>query len=324
VTSRTFRWLKQGLIFAPDGRFEWMQTHAQNPAVLPLDDRLRVYFNCRARKDASGNVKAYSTFVDLDRADPKRVIAVHDRPILQLGDPGTFDEFGVMSGTVLPVGDEVWVYYVGWSRTVGVPYNHAIGLATSQDDGVTFSRYGRGPIITRAPNEPFIQNSPFVTRIGNDFHMWYSTGLGWKLHAGAYESIYVLVHATSGDGVHWERDGVPCIRALVEDECQTNPCVIRIGDHYHMWFCYRYGADFRNAGRGYRIGYAWSGDLRVWHRQDSLGELPPSVGETWDSQMVCYPCVIEVNGTLHMFYSGNYFGQTGFGYALLDESGAHI
>lgn len=295
-----------------------MQTHAQNPAVLPLEDRLRVYFNCRARKAADGMVQAYSTFVDVDRSDPGRVLALSDRPILQLGEPGTFDQFGVMSGTVLHTDDEVWLYYVGWSRTSGVPYQHAIGLAISRDGGRTFTRYDRGPIITRTPDEPFIQNSPFVLKIGDVFHMWYSTGLGWIEHAGSMESIYVLVHATSADGVHWTRNATPCVPAIVEYECQTNPSVIRLGARYHMWFCYRYGVDFRTAGRGYRIGYAWSDDLVSWHRDDACGELPPA-DEGWDSEMVCYPCVVEIDRRLYMFYSGNHFGQTGFGYAVLDD-----
>jgi len=316
---RRFSWIRRGRIFAPDGRYAWMYSHAQNPAVLALPDRLRVYFNCRGLKGQDGNVEAYSTFVDLDRANPSKVIAVHDRPILELGQPGTFDQFGVMSGTVIRSDDEVWVYYVGWSRARGVPYHHAIGLAVSKDDGCTFVRYGLGPILTRTPEEPFIQNSPFVLKVGDMFHMWYSTGLGWITQGGAPESIYVLVHAMSEDGINWRRNGTPCVPFLVDHECQTNPSVIRIGDRYHMWFCYRYGLDFRNADRGYRIGYAWSEDLESWHRDDTLGALAPSNEPGWDSQMVCYPCVVELGGRLTMFYSGNYFGQTGFGYAQLAE-----
>lgn len=294
-----------------------MQSHAQNPAVLALNDRLRVYFNCRTKRDDRGSVRAYATYVDVDRADAKQIVAVRDRPILDLGEPGTFDQFGVMSGTVVRHGNEVFLYYVGWTRSYGVPYHHAIGLAISRDDGTTFERYGKGPIVTRKPNEPFIQNSPFVTKIGELFHMWYSTGLRWIEHAGAMESVYVLVHATSHDGKEWIRDGLPCVEAIAEDECQTNPCVVKIADRYHMWFCFRYGTDFRNSDRGYRIGYAWSQDLVRWHREDASGDLPPAPGNEWDSQMVCYPCVIEIDGRLLMFYSGNHFGESGFGYAVL-------
>jgi predicted GH43/DUF377 family glycosyl hydrolase len=315
--GRTFRWRKAGRVFSPDGRYPWMHSHAQNPSVLVLPDRVRVYFNCRAAKGPDGNTSANATFVDVDRADPGKVVAVHDRPVLPLGELGTFDQFGVMIGNVVAVGSEVWAYYVGWSRCQGVPYNHAIGLAISRDGGVTFSRFAQGPIISRSPAEPFIQNSPFVSVIDGRFHMWYSSGTRWLDRGAGVESVYVMMHATSRDGVSWDREGTPCVPYRVDDECQTNPSVLRVGSRFHMWFCYRHGLDFRNPARGYRIGHAWSDDLRSWVRDDEAGELAPS-NEGWDSEMVCYPCVFELDGRTLMLYSGNYFGRDGFGYAVLD------
>ena len=319
-----FHWNKKGRIFFPDGRYEWMQSHAQNPSVLILEDRVRVYFTCRGQKDAQEKFAAVGTFVELARENPSEVLYVHDRPLLPFGGPGTFDQFGVMPGCVLRVGKEVWLYYVGWIRCEGVPYNHAIGLMKSADGGVTFDRCGRGPLFGRTLNEPFLQNSPFVMRLGDRFHMWYSSGIDWLQDCDRWESIYVLMHATSRDGTNWEREGVPCVPRVVEQECQTNPTVIQLGDRFHMWFCYRCGVDFRNAERGYRIGYAWSDDLKNWHRADEQGELPTS-REGWDAQMVCYPCVVNIDGSICMFYSGNYFGRDGFGYATAsvgsDESG---
>ncbi|HEY1975419.1 MAG TPA: hypothetical protein VGG89_02600 [Candidatus Baltobacteraceae bacterium] len=312
----TFRWKKKGRIFAPSGEFDWMESHAQNPAVLPLEDRLRVYFNTRSKKDADGKVSARAAYVDVRRNDPGSVIGLGSRPVLELGELGTFDQFGVMSSSVLRVGNDVWMYYVGWSRCEGVPYDHAIGLAISRDDGMTFERIGSGPVVTRNQNEPFIQNSPSVLRVGDLFHMWYSTGTAWIARGTSVESVYVVVHATSLDGIAWNRDGVPCLETKAEFECQTSPSVIRIGERYHMWFCYRYGIDFRNAQRGYRIGYAWSDDLTQWHRNDDLGELSPS-DEGWDSEMVCYPFAFALDGRVLMLYSGNYFGRDGFGYAEL-------
>jgi hypothetical protein len=37
----------------------------------------------------------------------------------------------------------------------------------------------------------------------------------------------------------------------------------------------------------------------------------------WDSEMVAYPHVFELNGRTHMFYCGNHFGKEGFGWATL-------
>lgn len=316
----TFHWRKKGRIFCPDGRYDWMQTHSQNPTALLLSDRTRVYINCRPKRGSDGSMTALPTFVDLDPADPGRILAVHDKPLVGLGEPGTFDQFGVMVRGIIAESDHVKLYYAGWNRCIGVPYNHAIGLAISTDGGTTFSRYSKGPVLSRTHKEPFIQNCPFVKKIDGVYHMWYSTGTRWVEWNGSMESIYVLVHAVSPDGIEWERDGVPCIPVMTDDECQTNAAVVKIGNRYHMWFSHRRGTDFRNAERGYRNGYAWSDDLRTWHRDDALSVLPASEGEDWDSEMICYPEVVDLNGTLTMFYCGNGFGRTGFGYAVLDNT----
>ena len=70
-----FKWRKLGKVFSPQnlaGR-PWMREFAQAPATLLLDDRVRVYFSCRAPADEDGQYVSYSTFVDLDRRDLTRV-----------------------------------------------------------------------------------------------------------------------------------------------------------------------------------------------------------------------------------------------------------
>jgi hypothetical protein len=317
MAKAKFSWKKLGRVFVPDGRFEWMQSHSQNPSALLLDDRIRVYFTCRGSADADGMFAAVTTFVDLDRQDPTRVVHVNDRPLLPLGGVGAFDQYGVMPGNVVRVGNEVFLYYVGWMRTEGAPYIHAIGLAISEDEGATFRRYAEGPLFGRTPREPFLQNSPFVGRFGDMFHMWYSSGIAWIDDGGRAESIYVMMHATSRDGIEWHREGVPCLPTVLEHEVQTNPSVIRVGNRYYMWFCYLSGIARRTPGRGYRMGVAWSDDLVTWHRDDTLGVVTPSE-EGWDSEMICYPGLFECDGRRYMLYSGNYFGRDGFGIAIQD------
>lgn len=319
AAARRFHWEKQGRVFSPDGRYEWMQSHAQNPTAILLNDRIRVYVNCRPKRGSDGSMTALPTFVELDAKNPAKILRVNDKPLLGLGEAGTFDQFGAMVRGIVREDDHIKMYYAGWNRCLGVPYNHAIGLAISRDGGETFTRYSKGPILSRTHKEPFIQNCPFVQNVDGEYHMWYSTGTGWVEHAGRMESIYVLAHATSDDGVEWRRDGIPCVPVLNDDECQTNATVLKIDNRYHMWFSHRRGVDFRNADRGYRNGYAFSDDLVTWHRDDALSELPLSA-DGWDSQMICYPEVLKVGDRTIMLYSGNGFGETGFGFALLSDS----
>ena len=66
------------------------------------------------------------------------------------------------------------------------------------------------------------------------------------------------------------------------------------------------------------IGYAESDDGLHWVRKDA--EVGTGKSDTgWDSEMICYPCVVDVKGRRYMFYNGNRHGSTGFGYAVLES-----
>lgn len=310
-----FRWEKRGLLFSPEGRYGWMHDHAQCPYAVVDGDRVRVYFATRSRRDAHGMPVARSGYVELLRENLAQVLAVSEQPLVPLGGAGEFDEFGNMAGSVVVHGGQHYLYYCGWQRMTSVPYNWAIGLALSED-GRNFRRYGKGPLLAGTPREPYLQACPIVQLIDGTWHMWYLSGLDWLDIGGKKESVYKLMHATSSDGIDWRRDGQPVLPDKVEHECQTSCSIIEMNGLYHMWFSYRHGLDFRNAERGYRIGYAWSTDLRNWHRDDVRAGIDVS-DSGWDSQMVCYPHVCRIDGRLYLFYCGNEFGRGGFGYAEL-------
>jgi hypothetical protein len=120
------------------------------------------------------------------------------------------------------------------------------------------------------------------------------------------------------DGIHWQRNGAPLIETREEHECHAGQAVIFKNGLWHMWFSYRRGLEFRNAEGGYRIGYATSQNLKDWHRNDAQAGISIS-RNGWDSEMVCYPNIVEFENKIWMFYCGNYFGKTGFGYAELTE-----
>jgi predicted GH43/DUF377 family glycosyl hydrolase len=310
-------WRKLGMLFRPAGRLPWMHEFAQVPTTLLLPDRLRVYFSCRPQREADGSCLSYSGFVDLDRSDPQTVLEVSPEPVLELGEAGCFDQFGVMAGSVVAVGDEFWLYYCGWSRRVAVPYDWAIGLAVSRDGGRSFVRRGQGPIVGPSLDEPYLQACPIVRRLADDdWHMWYLSGTRWLQPAAQPESVYVIMHATSRDGLNWLRNAQAVIPTRVADECQTSAATFAWQGHHRMLFSYRHGLDFRNPDRGYRIGHAVSDDLRHWQRDDREAGIAPSAAG-WDSQMICYPHVFELHGRTLLLYCGNEFGREGFGWAEL-------
>lgn len=309
-----FRWEKLGLVYTPPRDGGWRSIYGQAPAIAHLDDRLRVYFAVRPPRDASGMYKANMSWVDVALDDPTRIIGEAPGPILEYGRPGTFDEHGLMPSSLNWAGDVLRMYYCGWMRLVGVPYAVQIGLAESRDGGKTFTKAGEGPLFGRTLHEPFQENGPYVVQENGEWHMIYGGGTDWI----GDEAIYVTKYARSSDGITWERDGRAVLPTVVEHECQARSSVVKIGSRWHMWFSYRYGLSFRNSERGYRIGYAWSDDLKTWHRDDSLSGINVSA-EGWDSQTVCYPCVFTTGGSTYMYYNGNDFGEGGFGCARLIE-----
>ena len=315
------RWEKLGLIFdplqhaLPDGCREF----AQSPQALVLPDRVRIYFSTRAT-DSSGKFLSHIAYVEMAR-DLRTVLAVSRHTVLPLGALGTFDEHGVFPMNVLAVSGEVWGYTTGWNRRVSVSVDTAIGRVVSRDGGRTFQRDADGPVLGPSLHEPYLVGDGFVRRIDGVFHMWYIFGTGWKCFAAGCppERTYKIGHATSRDGVIWVKEEARRIipDRLGADESQALPTVVTIGTRHHMFFCYRHSFDFRlNPERGYRIGHAWSDDLREWTRDDDSPNLPIEAN-TWDSQMQCYPHAFELDGDVFLLYNGNHFGRRGFGAARL-------
>lgn len=314
-----FQWQKLGKVFDPNaysGR-PWLASFAQAPATLILEDVVRVYFSCRPLPDANGQFTSYSSWVDLDRTDLTRVVRVADAPVLPLGETGTFDEFGTYPISVIQTDDGVLAYYAGWTRCESVPFNVAIGAALSRDGGAHFEKLGPGPIIGYSPDEPFIMSGPKIRKFGEIYYLFYIAGTKWVLHEGRPEPVYRIRMAMSEDGRNWVKHGYHLIDTVVEeDEAQASPDVHFHDGRYHMFFCYRYSTDYRGHARGYRIGYAYSTDLRTWQRDDSLSGMHPST-TGWDSEMVSYPHVFHVDGQTYMAYLGNGVGREGFGLARL-------
>lgn len=311
-----FKWEKKGLVFTPNGYSDWMFSHAQCPFTYDFGDYIRVYFSTR-EDYYNGMSKAHGGWVDLDKQDLKKVIRIADRPMMELGQIGEFDEFGSMPNSIVKVNNEYYLYYCGWTRAVSTPYSWEIGLAKGTD-AKTFKKVGKGPIIGPTMYEPYLHACPQVYRFKDGkWHMFYLSGQRWLQGEEKMESQYLLVHATSEDGINWNRNPRPIIQPKVEYESQTSAAIIELDGRYHMFFCYRYGLDFRkNLGKGYAIGYAYSDDLNTWVRDDSKAGITLSE-DGWDSKMIAYPHISKINDKYYMFYCGNDFGKEGFGIAEL-------
>jgi hypothetical protein len=316
------KWSKLGKIFdptqhaLPNNCFAF----AQAPQTLVLKDRVRIYFSTRER-DSIGKYLSHVAFVDFDRS-LNNIIGISNKTVIALGNLGCFDEHGIFPVNLIQDGHRVLAYTTGWNRKVSVSADASIGLAISHDNGLTFQKYGQGPVMAATLNEPFLVGDAYVAKFCGLFHMWYIFGTCWikSSEPVAPDRVYKIAHATSENGIDWNRDGKPIIAdRLNTDECQALPTVFYQSGTYHMYFCYRQAHGFRTqSDNGYRLGYARSNDLFDWVRDDHLAGIDTSE-DGWDSQMQCYPHTFELDGKIYMLYNGNEFGRTGFGLAVLDN-----
>ncbi|PKP49334.1 MAG: glycosylase [Bacteroidetes bacterium HGW-Bacteroidetes-1] len=315
-----FRWKKLGRVFNPteiEGKY-WISEFAQAPATLLFDDFVRVYFSCRSQRDKDGQFVSYSAFVDLNLKNLFEIVNISKEPVLKLGKKGCFDEFGTYPISVIKENSYHVAYYAGWTRCVSVPFNTAIGIARSYDNGVTFQKLGDGPVLSYSPDEPFLISGPKIRRFNDTYYLFYISGKEWLCINEKPEMVLKIRMATSQDGLSWNKFNKDLITETSDlNESQASPDVFYSNGIYHMFFDYWIPSTFRET-KLRKIGYAYSIDLVNWTRDDNRVGIDVSSDNVFDNEMIAYPHVFEVDGKIYMLYLGNEVGKFGFGLAVLD------
>lgn len=300
-------WEKKGMIYSPENSFWWSRTHAYLPTVdIQNNKTIRVYFSSRDENQISR-----IGYTEFDIKDLKKILYTTPEPILDVGSFGAFDEFGVNPCCVINKGREKLLYYFGWQKSISHSYSVFCGLAISVDGGKTFERYSKVPILDRTNHEPFLRSSVSVIEDNGCYRMWYVSGFGWTEFNNKPCPTYNIRYSESKDGYLWESTDKICIKSESGDEFGfARPWVIKDGSIYRMWY------SVRAKSNPYSIGYAESTDGLDWVRKDSIVGIKRS-SEGWDSEMICFSCIYDLNGKRYMLYNGNKHGREGFGYAEL-------
>ena len=101
-------WIKKGLVYTPTGVHGFDVSHCHKPTPLLLNDNvLRVYFGVG---DING--KTRTTFIDVDAHNPSHILYIHDKPVLDLGKIGAFDDSGANVSSVVRKGDKIYMYFL--------------------------------------------------------------------------------------------------------------------------------------------------------------------------------------------------------------------
>jgi predicted GH43/DUF377 family glycosyl hydrolase len=269
---------------------------------------LRIYVGFR---DADGVSRV--GYVDVDPEHPTSIRAISERPVLDVGEAGDFDDNGVVPTAVVLVGDEVWLYYAGYQLATKVRFLAFGGLAISDDGGDRFRRHSRVPVLDRSDEGRCFRVPHTVLAEDGVWKVWYGAGSSWIEEGGHMIPSYDIRYAQSTDGVNFPASGVLSIGVHLSREYRVGrPFVMRHDQGYRMFY------SVQTRGRSYRLGYAESENGVTWTRLDERLGLEPS-REGWDSKMVAYPSVVLFAGHTYLFYNGNDMGRTGFGCAILEE-----
>jgi hypothetical protein len=304
------RWRKLGVVYTPDGSFDWARSHALIPTPLLMGDgTIRIYF-----ATCDSNMVGRVTYVDVDQNDPRIIRRIAQRPALDAGGELCFDEHGVNVTAVVQRGDDIWMYYAGYQRLAKVPYLLFTGLAISRDGGENFTRVSQAPILDRCDGERFVRSgATVIPDPEGGFHMWYASGDEFIEVNGKQVPRYGLRYLHSDDGLSWGRPGLEVIRPNDKDEYGFGrPFAIKTDVGYRLWY------SVRTRSKWYRIGFADCNDGVNWTRRDDEVGIDVSASG-WDSEIVCYASLYSVSDRTFMFYNGNGYGRFGFGVAELEN-----
>lgn len=312
-------WQRRGVIqIAPEPGIDWWRSHAQTPTPLILGDRQwRIYFAGR-NKDNNAQI----LWVDVDPLDDMRIIGRATDPILPLGGPGLFDSTGQGPSIALRRDGEVHLYFMGMYLRRDVPFGLGLGLATSPD-GARFTRKYPGPVISIGPVDPYFVSMTHVQPEAEGFSAWYMTATGWTPRGdGPADADYGLRRGVSEDGLTWTPQDVlvaPGTNDLPAGGGLARPWRARIDGIERLYFSYRARTDFRtDRAAAYRImSLPLDAAGMPAGPAEPLAFANPPAEDAWDGFMQAYFACLPLGKGYVMFYNGNGFGQTGFGWATL-------
>jgi hypothetical protein len=303
------RWRKRGLIFHRDQLPDWAASSALQPTPLARsrEGTARVYCGFR---DADGRSRVGT--VDIAWAgDGLTVTGVGDKPALDVGAPGAFDQDGVVPSAVCERDGEIWLYYAGYRRgDAHTRFTVFGGTAVSRDGGLRFMRLDTSPTLGPSREARLFRVVHSILPHPEGWQAWYGAGSQFVSGETKTLPVYDIRHCVSRDGRTFPDSGVVCIAPGPGEHRVGRPNVLPAADGYRMF----YGAGTESIP--YVLRLAASADGIQWRdRSDELGLTRGP--DAWDSEMMAYPAFVELAGHGCLLYNGNGYGRDGFGWAEL-------
>ncbi|UCH90156.1 MAG: hypothetical protein JSV49_05840 [Thermoplasmata archaeon] len=222
-------------------------------------------------------------------------------PVLDLGNPGSWDDTHVMGPYVLYIGNTYYMFYSGNDNS-----NTRTGLATSKD-GINWTKCRANPLLEPGAGGSWDSLHAMEVAVlydGSNFKMWYTGHNGLNSRLG---------YASLTNGTHWWKLAVNPVIDLgpggsYDDFYIESPSVIHNGKIYQMWYA-------SHDGSKVTVSYATSRDGLTWKKYSKNPVLDIGPLNSWDDTHVDAPTVIYDGSQYKMWYVGDDGTTTRIGYA---------
>ena len=294
-----------------DLKIKYIKSHVMVPSPLKIGEGIyRIYFSSRNKKNQS-----LIFYFDLDINNKIKIINISKKPVLEPGLLGSFDDNGVTPCSLVRLSKKIiYMYYIGWKPRSTTRYSLMPGLAISTDNGKTFKRFSRAPILSLSNREPYsILTGPYVLKKNKKWHMWYVSCEKWETPD---VPIYNIKYAYSHNGKDWKQTGKVCLETKKKERAVARPVVYYENSKFNMTYSYELRKGTYKQIPSYRVGYATSRDGLKWKRDDDYFKVYPSK-KGWDSEMVAYGIVLKSKSNKIFVYNGNGYGKYAIGYVKL-------
>ena len=210
-----------------------------------------------------------------------------ENPILSLSPKGEFDSHNIFAPAIAKHDGVYYLYYSGGpsgQRTGEELINYQLGLATSED-GVNFTKHGR-PLLPLGERDNFHATPTLLRDPAGNLQL--DEDGTWHLFYNGNRPDDVE-HATSSDGIHWEKDPQnPIFKKAYA------PNLLKVGDEYRMYYIHK------PKGDNWQVHLATGPN--IYSLKSHAGNPVLKVSQEWEAKHMCYPYVLQDGDTWVMFY----------------------
>ncbi len=215
---------------------------------------------------------------------------IFNKPVLDNGEPGSWDENTVQCGAIIKINNLYYMYYNGWQSPYG-PWQ--IGLATSTD-GINWEKH-RAPIL-KADSNYYENGAVSVIKYNGQYYMYCSSS-----PYGDPSKIRINL-AISSDGLNWNMyANNPVLQPSLPWEGNNVSYSSVIFDNNRFIMIYS------NEDRT-EFGIAFSQNGINWNKSAQPTFSSGQTYKHWDR--INYPFLMKVGNEYKLYYTANYINYT--------------